>query len=83
MKKLNENERTALDAIVETCDDLDGDLFTRLEDAMEAVTKALGGNWKRTEDRFAAGWYIADLMKEGYLDEEPDEFYGMGLWVNA
>lgn len=77
MKNLNENERKALDAIIGTCDDLDGDLFTRLTDAVMAVMKAFDYNGQ------VAGGYIADLMKKGYLDEEPDEFYGMGIWVNA
>lgn len=77
MKNLNENEAKALNAIIETCDDLDGDLYTRLSDAVLAVMKTFDYNGQ------VAGGYIADLMKKGYLDEEPDEYYGMGLWVNA
>lgn len=77
IENLNESERKALDAIIATCDELDGDLFTRMSDAMLAVIKLFDWNGH------VAGGYVADLMKKGFLDEEPDDFYGMGLWVNA
>ena len=77
MTNLNENERKALNAIIDTCDDLDGDLFTRMTDAMLAVMEAFDWNGH------VAGGYMASLIKKGYLEEEPDDFYGMGLWVNA
>lgn len=77
MTKLNENEAKALDAIIATCDDLDGDLFTR----MDAVAFALIELFK---DGHVAGGYIIDLEKKGYLDfEEPDPMYSTGIWVNA
>lgn len=77
MKNLNENERKALDAIIETCDDLDGDLFTRKEDAAMAVLKAFDYNGQ------VAGGYISQLIDKGYLDFEEDDGYGIGVWVNA
>lgn len=76
MKRLNENERRALDVIVETCDDLDGDLFTRMSDVVLALVGVF-------HDGKVAGGYIADLIRKGYLDVEPDDFYGDGVWVNA
>ena len=76
MTKLNANERRALNVIIDTCDDLDRDLFTRLIDAAQALMDAFDGNGQ------VAGGYIADLMKKGYLDLEEDDFYGAGLWVN-
>ena len=76
MAGLNDNERKALDAIVGTCDDLDGDLFTRRNDALLALVKLF-------KDGFRAGGYYIDLMNKGYLEEESDDGYGVGLWVNA
>lgn len=76
IESLNENERKALEAIVETCDDIDGDLFTRRNDAVLALVKLF-------KDGFRAGGYYIDLLNKGYIDEEPDDFYGTGLWVNA
>ena len=76
MTNLNENEKKALDAIIATCDDLDGDLFTRRGDALRALVELF-------RDGFRAGGYYIDLMNKGYLSEEEDDGYGMGLWVNA
>ena len=42
MKKvnnLNENEIKAINAILETCDDIDGEYFTRIDDAIMAIVK--------------------------------------------
>ena len=77
MKNLNENETKALNAILSTCDDLDGEMFTRLQDAVMAVMEVFDFNGQ------VAGGYISDLISKGYLDEEDDEFYGTGLWVNV
>lgn len=74
MNKLNENETKALNAIIDTCDDLDGYLFTRLTDAIVALCALFG-------DGHVAGGYYASLLDKGYLSLEPDDFYGMGLWV--
>lgn len=79
---LNENENKALEAIVSTCEDLDGDLFTRLDDAIDAVAEMISGNPESREARFSAGAYITDLLKKGYIDEEPDDIHGMGIWVS-
>lgn len=76
MAKLNENEKKALDAIISTCDDLDGDLFTRLSDAITALMQEFNTNGH------VAGGYIITLMNKGYIDLEPDDIYGVGLWVN-
>lgn len=76
-EKLNENERKALDIILDTCDDIGEDYFTRMEDIVMPLLKAFDWNGQ------VVGGYITDLMKKGFLDEEPDDFYGMGLWVNA
>lgn len=76
MTKLNENETKALNAIVGTCDEIEGDLFTRLKDAVFALVDEFG-------DGYVAGGYLVDLMEKGYLDVEEDDFYGTGIWVNA
>lgn len=76
-ENLNENEKKALDAILATCDDLDGDYFTRLIDAADAVLKAFDNNGH------VAGGYISDLIRKGIITLEDDDFYGTGLWVNA
>lgn len=76
MKNLNENERRALDVIIETCDDLDGDLFTRLQDIVLALIKEFG-------DGHAVGGYITQLQKKGFIDFDDDDGYGVGIWVNA
>ena len=76
MAKLNENEKRALEAIKDTCDDLDGYLFTRRNDAMLALVELF-------RDGLRAGGYYIDLLNKGFIEEEPDSFYGMGLWVNT
>ena len=42
MHNLNENEIKAMNAILETCDDIDGEYFTRLGDAVLALVKIFG-----------------------------------------
>lgn len=75
---LNENEKKALAAIVATCDNLDGDLFTRWSDLMNAVIKAFDMNGQ------VAGGYVKDLLDKGIIEpDEDDDTYGTGVWVNA
>ena len=74
--ELNENEKRALNAIIETCDDLDGELFTRVTDAGTAVLEEFDYNGH------VAGGYITDLINKGFIEIEEDDFYGDGMWVN-
>ena len=75
MRNLNENETIALNAIIDTCDEIENDLFTRLSDAMLALVDAF-------KDGKTAGGYFTDLQAKGYLELEEDA-YGVGVWVNA
>ena len=74
--KLTADEKRALAAIIETCDNLDGDLFTRPADAVLAIIDTLGCSGQ------AAGGYITSLGNKGILDTEEDG-YGLGFWVNV
>ena len=74
--KLTADEKRALGAIIATCDNLDGDLFTRPADAVLAIIDTLGCSGQ------AAGGYITSLGNKGILDTEEDG-YGLGFWVNA
>lgn len=75
MANLNENELRVLNAIIDDCDDLDGDLFTRIPDAMMVAARECNGNY------YKAGGYIADLIKKGYLMFDDDGINAMGVWV--
>lgn len=66
-KSLNENERKALGAIIDTCDEIDGEGFTRQVPMMLAVMKVFDNNGQR------AGGYIADLINKNLIMIEPTE----------
>ena len=75
MHNLNENEIKAMNAILETCDDIDGEYFTRLGDAVLALVKTFGnGN--------VAGGYFTALENKGVLEMDEDSC-GPCLWVNV
>lgn len=78
MKKvnnLNENEIKAINAILETCDDIDGEYFTRIDDAIMALVKVFGnGN--------IAGGYFTALENKGVFETDEDSC-GPCLWVNV
>lgn len=77
MKSLNANETKALNAILEDCDDIEGEYFTRQKDAIKALTKVFG-------DAKVAGGYFTDLSDKGFLAiDDEDDFYGTGIWVNV
>ena len=59
-EKLTANEIKALAAIIDTCDDIDGDLFTRIPDALDAMFEVFG-------DCAMADRYYTDLLKKGYI----------------
>lgn len=77
MRNLNENEIKAMNAILETCDDIYGEYFTRQKDAIKALIKVFG-------DAKVAGGYFTDLSDKGFLEiDDEDDFYGTGIWVNV
>ena len=75
MTTLTKGESRALNLIIDTCDDLDDYLFTRREDAIAALVDHYG-------DAQVAGGYYTNLLKKGYIEEEGDDGYGVGVWVN-
>lgn len=77
MKNLNENEMRALFAVIDTCDELDGELFTRLPDVMAKLSLDV------FDDPNACGGYVTQLQRKGYLSFEEDDGYGMGIWVDV
>lgn len=72
-ENLNENERKAMTAICDDCDDLDGWGFDRPSDMMLALLDAFDGNPHR------AGGYLKDLIDKGLVEIEP---YEDEVWIN-
>ena len=75
MQKLNENEIKAMNAILETCDYIDGEYFNRLGDAILALCEVFGNGTD-------AGAYLMALVNKGALEMDEDA-YGIGLWVKV
>lgn len=69
---MSDNEKKALSAICNDCDELDGWGFTRIADMVMAVCAEFGNNAQ------VAGGYISDFIAKGII--ELDEI-GNEVWV--
>ena len=58
---LNENEKRAMRAICDDCDDIDGYGFTRMGDMAYALLSEFGNS-------HVAGGYMSDLDEKGLID---------------
>ena len=70
---LNDNEKRALKAICDDCDDLDGWGFTRVSSVANVLADVFDGNPQR------AGGYIKCLADKGYVDVN---VFDDEVWVN-